>query len=392
MKTFRINNISKLRRLGLMVGLLALLHPASQAQTSRFFRIAGPVQTTITAFNPGGFVTWTNVPTNATFVVQITFSLGNDADWQDYLQFPAPNPTTTLQLVAPTPPENMDLIPAGSFTMGNTFAEGEPHELPLHTVYVSALYMDRFEVWKSLWDDVYLWAITNGYSFDNPGSWYNGQNYSHGPSHPVQTINWYDAVKWCNARSEKEGLLPAYYTNAAQTAIYRTGNVIIENEWVKWSAGYRLPTEAEWEKAARAGASGQRFPWGNTIAHSQANYWSSASYGYDISVTRGYHPLFQGQGLPYTNPVGLFDHNTYGIYGTAGNVYEWCWDQYNGGYASALPVSDPRGPTDSVGSHSRVVRGGMFYNGAYAARNSHRNYSAAGVISSYTGFRCVRGL
>jgi len=94
-------------------------------------------------------------------------------------------------------PAGMVLIPAGSFTMGDTFNEGAPdgRELPTHSVHVSAFYMDQYEVIKSLWDEVYQWAITNGYSFDNPGSWADGQNYSKGLNHPVHLINWYDMAK-----------------------------------------------------------------------------------------------------------------------------------------------------------------------------------------------------
>ena len=198
------------------------------------------------------------------------------------------------QTTAQITPANMALIPAGSFQMGDTFNEGESNELPLHMVYVSTFYMDKYEVTKALWDEVYQWAIMNGYSFDNSGSWYDGQNRSRGNNHPVHTINWYDVVKWCNARSEKELRKPAYYTSATQTNVYRTGQLDIQNNWVKWDAGYRLSTEAEWEKAARGGVSGRRFPWidVDTITHSQANYYSYSNYVYDISPTRGRHPTF----------------------------------------------------------------------------------------------------
>ncbi len=156
-----------------------------------------------------------------------------------------------------TVPTNMVLIPAGEFRMGSV-SDGQPNELPVHTVYVSAFYMDRTEVTKAQWDEVYQWAIEHGYSFDNSGS-------GKAADHPVHSINWYDAVKWCNARSEREGRPCAYYTDSGLSQLtqpYRTGRV---SPYVRWDTGYRLPTEAEWEKTARGGLSGKRFPWGDTI-------------------------------------------------------------------------------------------------------------------------------
>lgn len=287
----------------------------------------------------------------------------------------------------PTPASGMALIPAGSFTMGNAMDpnEGWSDELPLHTVYVSAFYMDKYEVTKALWDEVYHWAITHGYSFDNTGS-------GKGASHPVYAINWYDSVKWCNARSEREGRVPAYYTGAAQTTVYRSGQVDVQNDWVKWSAGgYRLPTEAEWEKAARGGVSGQRFPWGNTITHSQANYYSWDGYAYDISPTRGYPPAIATGGYPYTSPVGYFAANGYGLHDMAGNVWESCWDWYQGDWYGKAGASqnDTRGPTGPLSD--RVMRGGDWYDVAYVARCANRGFGPDDAASAL-GFRCVRGL
>jgi formylglycine-generating enzyme required for sulfatase activity len=277
---------------------------------------------------------------------------------------------------------DMVLIPAGSFTMGNCMdpSEGWSDELPLHTVYVSAFYMDRYEVTKALWDEVYQWAITHGYTFDNAGS-------GKAATHPVQSIDWYDCVKWCNARSEKEGRVPAYYTSAAQTTPYRTGQIDVQTNWVNWSSGYRLPTEAEWEKAARGGASGHRFPWSDadTITHSRANYYSDASYSYDVSPTRGYHPTFNDGIYPYTSPVGYFAANGYGLYDMAGNVWEWCWD-WLGSYSSGSQT-DPRGPGSGSG---RVFRGGSWVYRAIDCRTAGRGYySYPSDWYNFIGFRSV---
>ncbi len=273
-------------------------------------------------------------------------------------------------------PSGMALIPAGSFTMGDTFSDGWSGELPVHTVYVSAFYMDKCDVTYAMWQEVYDWAIAHGYAFDNAGM-------GKAANHPVVNVGWYDCVKWCNARSEKEGRVPAYYTSAEQATVYRSGRTNVENAWVKWSSGYRLPTEAEWEKAARGGASGQRFPWGNTITHSEANYYGDSSvYAYDMGYS-GYDTNYNKGDLPYTSPVAGFAPNGYGLYDMAGNVWQWCWDWY-GSYGSASQT-DPRGPASGS---LRVLRGGSWnYDAFYCRTAFRRNYPDNWI--NYMGFRAV---
>jgi sulfatase modifying factor 1 len=366
---------SKSLFLKLLLLLAFTIVASSHAQDARFFRVTGPVATTITAFTADGYMTWTNEITNATFTVQTATSLGGASNWVDYVRMPVTNGVNTSRLIDFNPPTNMALIPAGSFTMGDTFSEGVTNELPLHTVYVSAFYMDRYEVTKALWDEVYQWSVTNGYSFEYGAA---GKAWNH----PAQSMTWYDAVKWCNARSEREGKVPAYYTDAGMTTRYRSGQVSL---YVNWSGGYRLPTEAEWEKAARGGASGQRFPWGDTISWGQANYYAIPSYyAYDVNPTEGFHPTFNDGVYPYTSPVGYFGANGYGLYDMAGNVWEWCWDWY-GGYTSGSQ-SDPRGP---VSGSSRVGRGGSWVIHAFYCRTADRRNDSPSYGYSHVGFRSV---
>jgi sulfatase modifying factor 1 len=288
--------------------------------------------------------------------------------------------SVTLSLPA-SAPAGMALIPAGSFQMGDNLGDGWEAEVPVHTVYVSAFYIDRTEVSWGKWQEVRTWSSTRGYDIGSVGS-------GKADNHPVHSVNWYDCIKWLNARSEMEGLTPCY----------RRGGVVYKAEQhddivCAWSAnGYRLPTEAEWEKAARGGLSGRRFPWGDTIQHARANYYSSSSYGYDTSPTRGYHPSYE-TGWPNTSPAGAFAANGYGLYDMAGNVWEWCWDWFDD-YPSGS-VSNPRGPSSpspNWGSY-RVFRGGSGSGTdyAYRCRVAYRYYASPGLRNYlHIGFRAVR--
>jgi len=235
----------------------------------------------------------------------------------------------------------MVLIPAGT-NSGTDPEEGK------YSLTVEAFYMDATEVTKAQWDEVYNWAVSHGYSFTNAGS-------GKVSSHPVHTVDWYDCVKWCNARSQKEGKTPCY--NLSDWSCNFSAN------------GYRLPTNTEWEYAARGGLSNKRFPWGDTITHSQANYYSFSSSNYDVSPKQGCHPTYATGGYPYTSPAGAFASNGYGLYDMVGNVWEWC--------------------NDASGAY-RYNRGGSWDCIAYCARCRYSFMSFPLFASSSRGFRTVR--
>jgi formylglycine-generating enzyme required for sulfatase activity len=216
--------------------------------------------------------------------------------------------------------------------------------------------MDTTEISKAKWDEIYTWAITNGYSFDHSGS-------GKASNHPVHYVNWYDCAKWCNARSQKEGRTPCYTVSGN---VYKTGQSAPD---CNFSAnGYRLPTNTELEYAARGGLNSKRFPWGDTITHSQANYNSASGFSYDISSTRFYHPDYATGDYPYTSPSGAFAANGYGLYDMAGNVWAWC--------------------NDSSGSF-RSIRGGGWNSGADGARCRAGHWDNPGSAYDNLGFRTV---
>jgi formylglycine-generating enzyme required for sulfatase activity len=357
------------------VGLVA----CTCAEEMRLFRLVSPTVTAITSVTTNT-LTWTNAAVGGTCTVQTT-SVAMQGSWVDYIQVPITNRVMTISLSGQNPSAGLVLISAGSFTMGDRFTEGYADELPAHTVYVSAFYMDQREVTKALWNTVKAWGATNGYGFAGSGQ---------AADHPIQAVSWYDAVRWCNARSQKEGLLPCYYTDAGLTVIYKSGPI---NPFVNWSAtGYRLPTEAEWEKAARGGASGRRFSWSDTdnISHSRANYDAGNAQIYDLSYPAGPHPAFTANSTPYTSPAGYFAPNAYGLYDMGGNVWEWCWDWYQADWygQKAATQNDTRGPGGPLSY--RVQRGGSWGDYAFFSRASYRGYYYPSYGDGNDGFRCVR--
>ena len=342
----------------------------------------------ITSFSQNGLLVCSNMATGSVASVEWASSLsgpwhtnwtGLDAvtvDSNGMIQVSVPM-FYRVRGVANTPP-GMALIPAGVFTMGDTL-DGESDALPTN-VTVSAFYLDTNLVSYSQWQSVYYWATTNGYGFVNAGS-------GKAANHPVQTVDWYDVVKWCNARSQQAGLTPAYYRDAGLMQVFTNGEVTV---YVNWTVkAYRLPTEAEWEKAARGGLSGQRFPWGDTISESQANYEGNTNnYSYDLGPN-GYNAVGVSSGYPYTTPVGYFAPNGYGLFDMAGNIFEWCWDWYGTPYGQPT-TNNPTGP--GTGNY-RVVRGGYWSGPPNHARCPYRTDLNQPLNANVAiGFRCVRGL
>lgn len=260
--------------------------------------------------------------------------------------------------------QTLALIPAGSFSMGDTFGEGGSDERPVRQVTVSAFYLGKTEVTKAEWDEVQAWAVGRGYTDLSSGE-------GKATDHPVQKVTWWDAIKWCNARSEKEGLLPCYAVGGSPM---RVGTTVPTVNWM--AKGYRLPTEAEWEKAARGGLNRKRFPWGDTISQSQANYKSSI-ISYDVDYEPGRKP--------HISPVRSFAANGYGLHDMAGNVWEWCWDT-KVDYASGA-TSDPRGATSGS---ERVYRGGSWVISAINCRAANRFSNDPAYQNADLGFRVVR--
>ena len=255
------------------------------------------------------------------------------------------------------------VVPAGSFRMGDNTGDGDPRERPVHVVDLDAYYIGKFEVTNAEWrrfrddpgyDDPKHWPGGRVVPKDQVPYWTQPNNHGGGTpgsdDYPVQGVNWDSAVAYCNWLSAKTG------------------------------KKYRLPTEAEWEKAAR-GTDQRRYPWGNSIDRTLANFVGAQTY--DTGM-----------------PVGTFDGtrrgdretrsnaSPYGAFDMAGNVMEWCLDWYSRDYYAASPRRNPKGPENGA---YRVVRGGSFFVEGFDLRSAARSAAWPSFQGHrMIGFRAVR--
>ena len=250
--------------------------------------------------------------------------------------------TAHMELKAESPivnGQNSDLvfISGGTFTMGSPgFETGRSdREGPQHQVTVSSFYMGKYAVTQ----DEYLRIMGR-----NP-SRIRGQDL------PIDHVSWFDAINYCNTRSLEEGLTPAYTRN---------GNNVV---WDRSANGYRLPTEAEWEYACRAG--------------SVTPFYS----GFSVD-TAGWH---SGNSGGRVHPVGQKESNLWGLYDMHGNVLEWCWD-WLGDYTNETKI-DPEGPPSGS---ARVYRGGTFLFESGLLRSAYRFGNNPNLRINLVGFRVVR--
>jgi len=256
----------------------------------------------------------------------------------------------------------MRRIEGGTFTMGCTPEQSpdcQNDEFPAHTLTLSSFLLSRFELTQAEWA-----ALMPEYS--------PLYNRGEGSDLPTYRVSWYDAATYCNRRSLQEGLEPAYYFDPAFTEVFDSlvGDQLayVDIYWKKSAGGYRFPTEAEWEFAARGGnlSEGYRYAGSNQL---DAVAWHS------------------GNAEDTTYPVGQKQPNELGLYDMTGNIYEWCWDWYASGYYSNSPANDPAGPETGT---LTCIRGGSWISSESGSRVANRLNFLPGARRTTFGFRLAR--
>ena len=266
-------------------------------------------------------------------------------------------------------PPGMVRIPAGTFIMGSPTSEtdSQDNERPQHTVKLSAFWMGKYEVTQARYEAV-MGSLPNNII---------SNSYGVGDNYPVYYVSWHNAIVFCNKLSIEEGLNPAYSINNS-TDPDTWGSVPIETNttWnavviVAGSNGYRLPTEAQWEYACRAKTT-TAFNTGATMSDSTGWYTDNSNGS--------------------THEVGKKPANAWGLYDMHGNVWEWCWDKYNGysGYPTDATVQTD--PTGEASGDYRLIRGGAWniYNASLSLRSAARYSNFPIDRRSDIGFRLVR--
>jgi len=248
-------------------------------------------------------------------------------------------------------PDGFVRIKGGAFLMGSpeTEPERQDNEGPQRKVKVRSFYMGIYPVTQN----EYL-EIMGTYT----GFFGNEELF------PIEGVNWFEAVEYCNRRSEFEGLTPAYIINGENIS------------WNRKANGYRLPTEAEWEYVCRAGTT-TPFSTGFNITTDQANYKGDAPYNDNE----------EGEFRNVLTIVGTFDANPWGLYDMHGNVWEWCWDRY-GEYISGA-VKNPVGAARGI---DRICRGGSWNNNGQGLRSANRGNLNPAARADSIGFRVVRNI
>ncbi len=265
-----------------------------------------------------------------------------------------------LKELAPTPKTELDnlvFIQGGTFQMGSK--NGDNDEKP-HSVTLSNYYIARHEVAFEEYD---RFCQATGKTKPSDEGWGRAKR-------PVINVSWHDAVEYCNWMSAQQRLQQVYTIN---------GTTVTAN----WQAnGYRLPTEAEWEYAARSRGKDQKYG-GTSIKGKLSSYGNFC----DKNCTYSWKTKSQNDGYAYTAPIGTFKANDLALFDMSGNVWEWCWDRYDKGYYAKSPKSNPQGP--DTGSR-RVLRGGSWNNSPAYLRCADRDYRYPDDPSSDLGFRLSR--